>query len=260
MTDDQNAIGHVSFSESPGSTISRGDTTWFRHLASLVVLVAAIECGETARGDLVTQYSFTDAVAGTLNRNATTVALNVTAGSITDSPTVNGNPTSVLIRTTGVGYATQPVLSAARANFNESSVRANVYFTFTVSPNTGYELDLSSLTFNVAQGGGTALQRDYDIRSSVDGFATSLTGIVPIPTVRPTFTLVSINLATAPFQDLTSPLTFQFRFFTLGVSQNVDFDDITLNGTVVATAVPEASTLPVLAIVGAWMCRRRRSE
>ena len=188
---------------------------------------------------------------------ATTVATDVTAGNITDSPTVNGNPTSVLVRTTGVGYATEPVLSAARANFNESSVRDNVYFTFSVAANAGNELDLSSLTFNVARG-GAATPRDYDIRTSLDGFATSLTGIVAINTARPTFTAVSVDLSAAQFQNLTSPMTFQFRFFTAGVSQNVDFDDITLNGAVVA--VPEPNTLAVLAIAGGWMFRRRRRE
>jgi hypothetical protein len=156
------------------------------------------------------------------------------------------------------GFAdTEPVLSAARANFNESSVRANVYFTFTLDANDGNELDLSTLTFNVAQGGGTALQRDYDIRSSLDNFATSLTGIVPIPTVRPTFTPVSVDLSAAQFQDLTSPITFQVRFFTPGVSQNVDFDDITVNGTV--AAVPEPGALAMLAFGGACLLRRRRA-
>ena len=111
------------------------------------------------------------------------------------------------------------------------------------------------------KGAELRLQRDYDIRSSLDGFATSLTGIVAIPTVRPTFTPVSVNLSGAQFQNLSSPLTFQFRFFTPTVSQNVDFDDITLNGTVAATTVvPESSTLPVLAIIGGWMIRRRQRK
>jgi hypothetical protein len=220
--------------------------------AGFAFLAAATVLGGTVRGAIIAQYAFTGT---TLNRSATTVANDATAGNITDSPTVNGNPTSVLVRTTGVGYATEPVLSAARANFNESSTRANVYFTFTVSANAGKELDLSTLAFNVAQGGGTALQRDYDVRTSLDNFATSLTGIVPIPTVRPTFTPVSVNLSGAPFQDLTTPLTFQVRFFTPGVSQNVDFDDITVNGTV--AAAPEPSSLTVLA-VGACILRRWR--
>jgi hypothetical protein len=226
-----------------------------RQLVCLAVSMAAIFFGGTARGSIISQYAFTGA---TLNRSATTVDPNATVGNITDAPTVNNNPTVVLVRTTSVGYgATEPVLSAARANFNESSTRANVYFTFAVTPNSGYELDLSNLTFNVAQGGGTALTRDYDIRSSLDSFATSLTGgITLIPTVRPTFTPVSIDLSSAPFQHLTSPLTFQFRFFTPGVSQNIDFDDITLNGSVVA--VPEPSSIVcMLTVLGAWMIRRR---
>jgi hypothetical protein len=226
-----------------------------RRLALFVCSTAAIVFGGVARGDIVAQYAFTGA---TLNRTATTVAPNATAGNIADAPTVNNNPTVVLSRTTGVGYATQPVLSAARANFNESMVRANVFFSFNVSANSGNVLNLSNLTFNVAQGGGSLQTRDYDIRSSLDGFATSLTGITLIPTFRPTFTPVSIDLSGASFQNLSSPLTFQFRFFTSGVSQNVDFDDITLNGTVASTAVPESCTLPVLAIAGAWMIRRRK--
>ena len=127
-----------------------------RQLACLVLPMAAIVFGGTARGDVIAQYSFTDVVAGTLNRDATTVAPNVTAGSITDAPIVFTHPMVVLSRATGIGYDTQPVLAAARAAFNESLVRDNVYFTFTVSANAGNELDLSSLTFNVAQGGGIA--------------------------------------------------------------------------------------------------------
>lgn len=207
-----------------------------RQLACLVFPMAAIVFGGTARGDILAQYSFTDAVAGQLNRDATTVAPNVTAGSITDAPIVFTHPMVVLSRTTGVGYATQPVLSAARAPWNESFIRDNVYFTFNVAANAGNELNLSNLMFNVARG-GAATPRDYDIRTSLDGFATSLTGIVNIDTERPTFTPVSLDLSGANFQHLASPLTFQFRFFTPGFSQNIDFDDITVNGTVAAAQV-----------------------
>lgn len=223
-----------------------------RHLARLLFLMGSIVFASAARGAIISQYSFTGA---TLNRSATTVASDVTAGNITDAPTVNNNPTVVLTRTTGVGYATEPVLSAARANFNESSVRDNVYFTFSVAANAGNELDLSSLTFNVARGGAST-PRDYDIRTSLDAFATSLTGIVAIDTARPTFAPASIDLSGAQFQHLTSPLTFQFRFFTPGVSQNVDFDDITLNGTV----VPEPNGLAMVVLTAGWMFRRRQRD
>lgn len=217
--------------------------------ACVLAFAAALIVHEAAQAGIVTQYSFTGA---TLNRNATTVAGNVTAGPITDAPTVNNNATVTLVRTNSVGYATEPVLSAARANFNESSVRDNVYFTFTVTPDAGFDMDLSSLAFKVAQGGGTAATRDYDIRTSLDGFVSSLTGIAAIPTVRPTFTNVSVDLSAVQFQNLAAPLTFQFRFFTPGVLQNVDFDDITLNGDV--TAIPEpGAPLMMFAGVACWV-------
>jgi hypothetical protein len=226
-----------------------------RHLACLVFPMAAVIFDAAARGDVLSQYTFTDVVALELNRDATTVAPNVTAGTITDSPIVNNRETSVLTRAFDIGYATQPTLAAARSEWGEGAIPENVYFTFDVAANAGFELDLSSLDFNIARGGGST-PRTYDIRTSLDGFATSLTGIVAINTVRPTFTPVSIDLSGAQFQNLTSPLTFQFRFFTPGVSQNIDFDDITLNGEV--AVIPEPDTLALLALAGGWVFRRRR--
>jgi hypothetical protein len=208
-----------------------------RQLACLVISMAAIICVGRARGEILAQYSFTDVNAGQLNREATTVASNVTAGTITDAPIVFTHPMVELIRSTGVGYATEPVLSAQREPWNESLFPENVYFTFGLSANSGHILDLNSLTFNVARG-GAATPRTYDIRTSLDGFATSLTGgAVEISTQRPTFTPVSIDLSGATFQNISSPLTFQFRFFSPDFNQNVDFDDITVNGTV-AAALP----------------------
>jgi hypothetical protein len=218
------------------------------HLCCFVVSIVVLTFNGLARGSIISQYSFT---GNTLS--ATTVDPNATAGSITGSPNVNNQPTSVLTFVTGVGYATEPSLGAQRANTNEAGTRSNVFFTFTVAPNAGYDLNLSSLTFNVARGGASTV-RDYDVRSSLDGFATSLTGVVPINTARPVFTPVSIDLSAPQFQLLVSPLTFQVRYFTPTVSQNVDFDDITLNGVV----VPEPSSAALaLATIGTWMIRRR---
>ncbi len=215
--------------------------------------MSAIICSATAQAAIISQYDFT---GDSLNRAATTVAANVVAGDVTDAPMVNNNPTVVLSRTTGVGYTSEPSLSIARANFNESSVAENVYFTLDVAPQTGYELDLSTLTFNAARGGG-ATPRTYDVRTSLDGFAASLTGAVELLTARPTFTPVSIDLSGSQFQNITSPLTFQVRIMTPTVLQNVDFDDITINGEV-AIAVPEPAAISLLSIVGIAMIGRRR--
>ena len=96
MTDNLEAIGVGRLSRSlTVAMIGVASRAFNGHqLAWLLFPMAAIVFVGPARADLVTQYSFTDVVAGTLNRNATTVAANVTAGNITDAPTVNSNPTS----------------------------------------------------------------------------------------------------------------------------------------------------------------------
>jgi hypothetical protein len=226
----------------------------YRQLACFVVSMIAIVFGGTVHAAIISQYTFTDAVGspGVLNRAATTVADDVTAGNITNAP--GGAVT--LVRTTSQGYPAEPVLSAAR---NVDGPH-QVFFTFDVDANAGFHLDLSSLTFDVSRGGGST-PRTYDIRTSADNFMTSLTGVVPILTTRTpplsVFTPVTVPLSGPQFQNLSSPLTFQFRFFTPGVSQNIDFDNITVNGTV----VPEPGILALLAVVaGGWMFRRRRGE
>jgi hypothetical protein len=196
--------------------------------------MAVVIFNAAARGDVLSQYTFTDVEPSTLNRNATTVATNVTAGEITDAPIVFSHPMVVLARATDIGYATQPVLAASRAPWDEANLIENVYFSFVVSPDSGYELNLDELTFNVARG-GAATPRVYDVRSSVDGFAASLVaGPVEILTQRTTWTPVSIDLSGAAFQNLTSPLAFRLHYMgQVGqFGQNIDFDEITVNGTV----------------------------
>ena len=208
----------------------------FRQSACLLFPMAVVIFNAAARGDVLSQYTFTDVEPSTLNRNATTVAPNVTAGTITDAPIVFTHPMVVLNRATDIGYATQPVLAASRAPWDEANLIENVYFSFDVSPDSGYELDLDELTFNIARG-GAATPRVYDVRASVDGFAASLTGgEVEILTQRPTWTPVSIDLSGAAFQNLTSPLTFRIHYMgQMGqFGQNIDFDDITINGMVMA--------------------------
>jgi hypothetical protein len=207
-----------------------------RQLACLVFSMVAVVFAQTARGDILAEYTFTDVEPSMLNRNATTVATNVTAGQITDAPIVFTHPMVVLARATDIGYATQPVLAASRAPWDEANLIENVYFSFEISPDSGFELDLDELTFNTARG-GAATPRVYEVRTSGDGFAASLTGgEVEILTQRPTWTPVSIDLSGAAFQNLTSPLTFRIHYMTqMGqFGQNIDFDDIRINGMVMA--------------------------
>lgn len=201
----------------------------------LLAVVAAALC-QTSLGEAIVSY--TDGPA------TPTAVAGVVASAIAPAPAVNGQETIVLTRVTNAYYASQPFFTAARANTVESGTPGNVYFTVTVSAAAGHELDLQSLTFKANRGGGST-PRTYDVRSSVDNFATSLTGgAVAIPTARPAsaspatateWTHVSVDLRGPAFQNLPS-ITLLFYINTPTVSQNIDFDDVKVNGTV--SAIP----------------------
>jgi hypothetical protein len=138
----------------------------------------------------------------------------------------------------------------------------NGYFSFTVTPDSGFEMDLTSLDFLVATG-GTTETRLYEIRSDLTG-VTSLAG-----PVSPTGTRndgkagmdnISIDLTgISALQNLTTAVTFQFITATTGnFNASLEWDDISLNGTV--SVVPEPSTYAMLAglLALGWVMFRRR--
>jgi hypothetical protein len=136
------------------------------------------------------------------------------------------------------------------------------YFSFTVTPNSGFEMDLTSLDFLVATG-GTTETRLYEIRSDLTG-VTSLAGPVSPTGTRADgkagMDVVSIDLTGfSALQNLTAAVTFQFITATTGnFNASLEWDDIALNGTV--SAVPEPSTYAMLAgllALGLVMVRRR---
>lgn len=166
------------------------------------------------------QYSFTSTTA------PTTQATNVNAGSI-----LNQSLSAFAIEP--LGYATDNVL---RCNPTDSSttpaeaISTGNFFYFSIAPSAGKTLSLNSLDFNIARG-GAATPRGYDVRSSVDTYATTL-GTADIPTVRTTFTAVSIDLTGASFQNLSSSTTFRVFLYSPSSSFSIELDDITVDGTV----------------------------
>ncbi len=135
---------------------------------------------------------------------------------------------------------------------------AGVYFQFSVTPDAGFLLSLSSLTFDVAKG-GISSPRGWAVRSSVDGYSSEI-ATQEVATVQPTAAFFGVDLSGAAFQGLTTPTTFRIYTYTPAWGSGMFYDNITLNGA--SSAVPEPSTLLMLLLgLGAcgWIRYPRRS-
>jgi hypothetical protein len=143
---------------------------------------------------------------------------------------------------------------------------ADVYFQVTVNANPGYEFDMDSWTFDGAAGGGTTGQRTYNVKSGVEGlgFTTGTTLASGGFTVirgsagsTAAMQTVTADLSSSAYDHL-STLTMRVYFNTPTVSQNIDVDRLTFNGTVVATPEPAAVSTGLLFAIGTLGRRRRR--
>lgn len=168
----------------------------------------------------------------------------------------NGNTPTVATNATGTAMGRSTITCNATANVfnsttlnNTASISNTSYVEFSVTANSGYQLNLTSLSF-FRQGSNTC-PRQLEVRYSTDGFVTSTDwGSAPTtPTTGTTATWDFTDFSTA------AAATITFRFYPYGtVGSNgtagsaattgtFRVDDVTLNGTVTALAgVPNVPT------------------
>jgi hypothetical protein len=213
---------------------------------------------------VVAQYDF-NSVADPNNVDTATIApstvgANVTVSAISLGDTTNGLDV-YLVRNPATAYDNNVLMTGWREDGTNpqtgDAFTADKFFQFTVTPNVGSPLDLTSLDFLVARGGDSGT-RLYEIRSNLTG-TTSLAGPVEPTAVRSGGTAgmddISIDLTGyTEFQNLSNPVTFQFAVATTNSTLNLEWDNITV------TAVPEPSTYAIFAgllALGVVMLRRR---
>jgi autotransporter-associated beta strand protein len=203
--------------------------------SALLILVGAVlaTVGQrNALADILTQYTFgpDGTTPGVLtpamvDGNVTATPIEADAGLVLDLTNPATQPASTpYLRTTFTTVSSTPDIAIAN----------NADFKFTLTANAGFLLDLTSLTFDVMRGGAST-PRGYDVRSSIDNFAATL-GTADVPTARPTFTPVVIDLTGSPFQNLTT-ITFKIFGYTPATGSSMDYDNIVINGA--------AESLPV---------------
>jgi len=141
------------------------------------------------------------------------------------------------------------------------------FWSFSVTPVSGQMLNLTTLTFQTAHAdtntgagaGNTAVTMNFFVRSSVDGFAANVgdTFSQAYPT---SFIDRTVNLSGAAFQNLDSTVTFRLYVFEsaeVDTNQGVRWDNVVLNGEVVAIPEPSAA---LLGGIGALLLLRRRRD
>lgn len=127
------------------------------------------------------------------------------------------------------------------------------YFSFTLTPDSGQVLDLTSITVQAARGGGSA--RGFRVKSSLDNFTTSLndTATETIATERPTLTDYTVDLNAAAFEAVSGPIEFRVYVYSNFKDNTVEMDNLVVNGQV----VPEPGSMALLSLSGLLLLRRR---
>jgi hypothetical protein len=198
-----------------------------------------------ARGGLLADYQFTLQSAASFDSELQSVASPIARGS-------GFSPTTLTLDVPGSpGSALGAYAQGTGGNNLSGAVTDNDFFSFTVTPSVGYNLDFSgqSITFD-ASINNTQLNGGYAIQSSVGGFGASSPVLGTATVTSTTWLGQTISFPSlASYNDLSSlELRFYIFDFNSGMSRYMAFDNIQLNGFV--TPVPEPYEYGLIAVFG----------
>jgi hypothetical protein len=220
-------------------------------MKQLLLPVIALCMTAGSQAAVLAQYTFAT------NLSATTTALNVTAGDFSQAPAAGAT----------IGYSGSGNIFQ-RSN-NTSSTEATAltnteYHTVTISAAPGFSLSLSDVTFFLGHttDNNTSFTSTAVLSSSVDSFATAITGTGGISRTTAVTTssaynasAASFDLSGAAYQGLAS-ITFRLTVFD-NLNENgklTRLDNFTLNGDV----IPEPSSALLGGLGMLLLLRRRR--
>lgn len=197
-----------------GKTVA---TLWRTTFVAFALTVAVAT--SPAAADILARYHFDDSNTNAGDNDITTTASALVVGSgFTSTFGSPGNPAPSIVETYAQINATD--LAGAEA--------ANDFFSFTITPDLGIAMTLSSLTFDAFTGSADVSQTArFWVKSSIDGLVADFTQNTS------SFTTHTVPLG-ASYANLTSPVQFHIYISDNGssdASASVRLDNITLNGT-----------------------------
>lgn len=149
----------------------------------------------------------------------------------TANPYTTGQIVNANITVSGIGRGSG--ITGTNANdrynansWNTASLDNTAYFEFTLTPNSGYQINFINFIYT-GQASGTG-PTNVAFRSSVDGFTANIG--------TPTISGTTLSLAAAAYQNITSSITF--RIYGWGASASggtFSINDFIFNGTVTPT-------------------------
>ncbi|CAA6677561.1 MULTISPECIES: hypothetical protein [unclassified Lentimonas] len=231
-------------------------------LAASLTSQAAIIVGYDFTAGSTTASSIDANVTSSINLNAgaTGFAVNATVGDSTG--TTEGIPFS---SDAGNFRATNGLI---KAGSRDLAIGAGDYYSFTIAPNSGFELDLDKIIFSASRAAdNTRSAESWALMSSITGFTTADASIDAgaITTVAGGVTpyeQISVDVSgNSAFQNITT--STEFRVYVWGgasssSSSAINYDNIGVTGTV----IPEPGTYALLAgclALTSVMIRRRRA-
>jgi hypothetical protein len=206
---------------------------------SPVLAVAVLSLISTSAHAQIAQWAFTGNVL-----SPTTLLPTVTATSISNASLISFGASGNLLNAAPANGAT------GGNNDLPSAISANSYFQFTVTPNIGQSMSISSVGIDAGFGNNAS----FAIRSSLDSFAANIGTQTNLSATLAGFSYsVSGNPA---FQNITSATTFRVYLHGANNNQTMNFDNVSINGATVA--IPEPGSVALLALGASGLVLRRR--
>lgn len=154
--------------------------------------------------------------------------------------------------------------STATTSSQADALTAGDYVSFTVTPQSGHEMDLTALTFDAihnatfgGEGEDTEATMSFYVRASLDSFASNIGST--FAQAWNTGATQTVLLSGAMFQNIADPVEFRIYIYDSGIDiarNGARIDNVILLGDVVA--IPTPAALPAgLVMLGTVAMRRR---